>query len=84
MSLYGISIVVDILTGFVIDYDILSKNCLECTTAKRDLGEHIADFSKLYKTHRPEYSEKYVGSSNSMEVKAVEILWKGSLENYSM
>ncbi|GBO35397.1 hypothetical protein AVEN_112269-1 [Araneus ventricosus] len=44
-SLYGISIVVDILTGLVIDYEILSKYCPECTTVKRDLGEHSADLS---------------------------------------
>ncbi|GBM53832.1 hypothetical protein AVEN_24107-1 [Araneus ventricosus] len=36
-SLYGIGIVVDILTGLVIDYEIFSKYCPECTTAKRDL-----------------------------------------------
>ncbi|GBO06396.1 hypothetical protein AVEN_176258-1 [Araneus ventricosus] len=46
MSLYGISIVVDILTGLFIDYEILSRYCPECTTAKRDLGEHSADGTK--------------------------------------
>ncbi|GBN25946.1 hypothetical protein AVEN_273347-1 [Araneus ventricosus] len=59
---------------------MLLQYCPECTTAKRDLGEHSADFSIWYKTHRPEYSENYVGSSNTMEVKAAEILWKRSLE----
>ncbi|GFW35785.1 uncharacterized protein TNCV_727201 [Trichonephila clavipes] len=34
-SLYGIGIVIDILTGLIIDYEILSKYCPECTTAKR-------------------------------------------------
>ncbi|GFW28661.1 uncharacterized protein TNCV_3713761 [Trichonephila clavipes] len=33
-SLYGIGIVIDILTGLIIDYEILSKYCPECTTAK--------------------------------------------------
>ncbi|GBN09217.1 hypothetical protein AVEN_268480-1 [Araneus ventricosus] len=61
-SLYGICIVVDILTGLVTEYDILSKNCPEYTTVKRDLGKHIADFSISYEPHRPEYSENYVGS----------------------
>ncbi|GBM85862.1 hypothetical protein AVEN_192600-1 [Araneus ventricosus] len=73
-SLYGISIVVDNLTDLVIDYDILSKYCSECTTARRDLGEHNVNFSIWHKTHSPEYSESYVGSSNVMEVKAAEIL----------
>ncbi|GBM22597.1 hypothetical protein AVEN_182196-1 [Araneus ventricosus] len=83
-SLYGISTIVDILTGFVIDYDLLSKYCPECTTAKRDLGEHSADFSIWYETHRSEYNENYERSSYAMEVKAAEMLWKRSLENCSM
>ncbi|GBN93152.1 hypothetical protein AVEN_198579-1 [Araneus ventricosus] len=79
-SFYGIVIVVDILTGLVIDYEILSKYCSEFT-AKRDLGEQSADFSMWYKAHKPEFSENYARSSNAMEVKAVEILWKRSIEN---
>ncbi|GBN50321.1 hypothetical protein AVEN_71538-1 [Araneus ventricosus] len=83
-SLYGIGIVVDVLTGLVIDYEILSKYRPECTTAKRDLVEHSADFSIWYKIHKPECSENYVGSSNAMEVKAAEILWTRSVENCGM
>ncbi|GFX79736.1 uncharacterized protein TNCV_2746551 [Trichonephila clavipes] len=44
-SLYGIGIVIDILTGLIIDYEILSKYCPECTIAKRDLGENSAEYS---------------------------------------
>ncbi|GBN06205.1 hypothetical protein AVEN_71656-1 [Araneus ventricosus] len=83
-SLYGIGIVVDILTGLVIDYEILSKYCPVYTTAKRDLEEHSADFSIWYKAHKPECSENYVGSSNAMEVKASEIFWTRSVENCGM
>ncbi|GBL73770.1 Ionotropic receptor 25a [Araneus ventricosus] len=43
--------------------------------------EHSADFSMWYKAHKLECSENYVGSSNVMEVKAAEILWKRSVEN---
>ncbi|GFV68360.1 uncharacterized protein TNCV_576121 [Trichonephila clavipes] len=32
-SLYGIGVVIDLLTGLVIDYEILSKYCTECTAA---------------------------------------------------
>ncbi|GBN51620.1 hypothetical protein AVEN_268688-1 [Araneus ventricosus] len=44
-SLYGIAMVVDIFSGLVIDYEILSKYCPECTTSKRNLEEHSTDFS---------------------------------------
>ncbi|GFW72868.1 uncharacterized protein TNCV_1267111 [Trichonephila clavipes] len=83
-SLYGIGIVIDILTGLIIDYEILSKYCPECTTAKRDLGENSAEYSIWYKSHQEECSENYVGSSNAMEVKAAEILWKRSIKNCGM
>ncbi|GFX72697.1 uncharacterized protein TNCV_4062921 [Trichonephila clavipes] len=72
------------LTGLIIDYEILSKYCPECTTAKRDLGENSAEYSIWYKSHQEECSENYVGSSNAMEVKAAEILWKRSIKNCGM
>ncbi|GBN44071.1 hypothetical protein AVEN_22480-1 [Araneus ventricosus] len=79
-SLYGNGIVVDILTGIVIEHEILSKYFPECTTVERDLGEQSADFLHLwYEAHKPECSENYVGSSNAMEVKAAKILWTRSV-----
>ncbi|GBN43829.1 hypothetical protein AVEN_181868-1 [Araneus ventricosus] len=73
-----------VLTGLVIDYEVLSKYCPESTTAKRDLGENCADFSIWYKAYKPECSENYVVSSNAMEVKAAEILRIRSVENCVM
>ncbi|GFW92280.1 uncharacterized protein TNCV_3541661 [Trichonephila clavipes] len=86
-SLCGIGIVIDILTELIIDYEILSKYCPECTTAKRDLGENSDGTNGThtwYKSHQEECSEKYVGSSNAMEIKAAEILWNRSIKNCSM
>ncbi|GFS49161.1 uncharacterized protein TNIN_490081 [Trichonephila inaurata madagascariensis] len=42
-SLYGIGIVIDILSGLILDYEIVSQYCQECTTANRDLGEKSAE-----------------------------------------
>ncbi|GFT27731.1 uncharacterized protein TNCV_3570961 [Trichonephila clavipes] len=42
--LYGIGVVIDLLTGLVIDYEILSKYCTECTAAVRDLSGDSPDF----------------------------------------
>ncbi|GFU75107.1 uncharacterized protein TNCV_2480951 [Trichonephila clavipes] len=47
---------------------------------KKDLGENSAEYSIWYKSHQEECSENYVGSSNAMEVKAAEILWKRSIK----
>ncbi|GFX85490.1 uncharacterized protein TNCV_3716621 [Trichonephila clavipes] len=57
-SLYGIGNVSDILTGLIIDYEILSKYCSECLTAKRDLGENSADFSIWYESHQSQNAAK--------------------------
>ncbi|GFY78196.1 uncharacterized protein TNIN_485381 [Trichonephila inaurata madagascariensis] len=38
-SLYRGRVVIDFLTGLVIDYEIISKYCTECTAAARDLSE---------------------------------------------
>ena len=75
-SLFGIGIVIDLLTGLVIDYEILSKYYSECNIAKRDLGQ---DSAKFFEGHKPECSKNFVGSSNATEMKAVEILWKRSI-----
>ena len=83
-SLFGIGILVDILTGLAIDYEILSKYCHKCITAKRDLGASSADFSIWYEGHKPECSENFTGTSNAMEMKAAEILWKRSINTCGM
>ncbi|GFX41652.1 uncharacterized protein TNCV_3110481 [Trichonephila clavipes] len=44
-SLYGIGVVIDLLTGLFIDYEILSKYCTECTAAVRDLSGDSPDFA---------------------------------------
>ncbi|GFW10736.1 uncharacterized protein TNCV_4918551 [Trichonephila clavipes] len=62
----------------------LSLWLLNALPQKRDLGENSAEYSIWYKSHQEECSENYVGSSNAMEVKAAEILWKRSIKNCGM
>lgn len=83
-SLYGIGLVIDIMTGLVIDYEILSKYCPECVTAKRDLGEGTAEFSIWFSGHKCDCSQNYTGSSNAMEMAAAEVIWKRSINNCGM
>ncbi|GFY25507.1 uncharacterized protein TNCV_2486271 [Trichonephila clavipes] len=37
-SLYGIGIVIDIMTSLVVDFEVLSKYCHECSMAAKDMG----------------------------------------------
>ncbi|GFX85689.1 uncharacterized protein TNCV_2470911 [Trichonephila clavipes] len=44
-SQIGVDCVIDLLTGFVMDFEIMSKRCIECEHAKSGLGENSAEFS---------------------------------------
>lgn len=83
-SLYGIDLVIEILTGLVIDFEILSKYCPECVASKRDLGEKSIEFQIWYESHKPQCSANHTGSSNSMEIAAAEAMWKRSISNCNM
>ncbi|GFU88191.1 uncharacterized protein TNCV_845841 [Trichonephila clavipes] len=43
-SLYGIGIVIDVLTNLVVDFEVLSKYCHECSMVAKDLGEGSPEF----------------------------------------
>lgn len=76
-SLFGVSCVIDLLTGYALDYQVMSKVCRHCEIAKKDLGDS-AEFSVWYEGHKKECSINHVGSSNAMELAAAEIIWKRS------
>ncbi|GFT14748.1 uncharacterized protein TNCV_99441 [Trichonephila clavipes] len=83
-SLYGIGVVIDLLTGLVIDYEILSKYCTECTAAVRDLSGDSPDFAIWYEGHKSECQINHTGSSSSMEMEAATILWQRSIKECNM
>ncbi|GFW93140.1 uncharacterized protein TNCV_3888811 [Trichonephila clavipes] len=43
-SLIGIACVIDILTGYVIDFEVMCKVCRNCSVGKRELGESSAEY----------------------------------------
>ncbi|GBM95879.1 hypothetical protein AVEN_135372-1 [Araneus ventricosus] len=51
-SQIGVGCVIDILTGYAIDYEIMSKHCIECEYAKTDVGEKPAEYSIWYDGHK--------------------------------
>lgn len=73
--------VIDISTGYVIDFEFMSEICRLCNTTKKDLGGHSAEFVIWYEGHKPVYDLNRSGSSASMEMKTVSIIWKHS-SNY--
>ena len=82
-SMYGIGCVVEVVTGLVIDFTILSLYCQRCAcAASRYGGRDTDDFKKWYKAH-DDCTANYTGSSNAMEKTAAEILWNNSLGKHN-
>lgn len=77
-SLYGVFAVIDVLTGLVIDFEVLSKYCPDCVTAARDLGENSAEFKIWDDGHKKDCQKNFEGSSGSMEMCAAFKMWSRS------
>ncbi|GFX54864.1 uncharacterized protein TNCV_3317811 [Trichonephila clavipes] len=50
-SQIGVGCVIDLLIGFVMDFEIMSKRCIECEHAISGLGENSAEFHVWYEGH---------------------------------
>ncbi|GFV06638.1 uncharacterized protein TNCV_2949601 [Trichonephila clavipes] len=83
-SLHGIGIVSDALTKLVVDFEVLSKYCHECSMAAKDLGEGSSE-SLIWKSGYLEKCQKnFDCSSGSMEMQAACILWNRSISDCAM
>ncbi|GFY00113.1 uncharacterized protein TNCV_1342111 [Trichonephila clavipes] len=60
-SQIGVGCVIDLLTGFVLDFEIMSKRCIECEHAKSGLGENSAEFHVWYEGHISSCAINHVG-----------------------
>ncbi|KAK8383944.1 hypothetical protein O3P69_016003 [Scylla paramamosain] len=82
-SKVGMSVMIDVYTGFIIDYEILSKFCLECTLKKNKL-ENKKITEETYNTWKTKHDadgscgSNYEGPSGGMEVEAARRLFARS------
>ncbi|GBO43982.1 hypothetical protein AVEN_219740-1 [Araneus ventricosus] len=83
-SLHGIGIVIDILTGLVIDFEVLSKFCQDCVNSEGMLGKNTPEFRIWHDSHKNDCQKNFNGSSNSMEMNSAAILWKRSVKEAKM
>ena len=73
-SNYGVGIVTDVMTGLVLDYEMLSKYCHACSLAeKKDMTQVERDEWKW--DHEPYCQKSYDGSSKGMEKEAA-LRWR--------
>ncbi|GFV84894.1 uncharacterized protein TNCV_4298761 [Trichonephila clavipes] len=61
-SLIGIACVIDILTGYVIDFEVMCKVCRNCSVGKRELGESSAEYGIWFEGHRKDCDINHSGS----------------------
>ncbi|GFW45002.1 uncharacterized protein TNCV_4513161 [Trichonephila clavipes] len=62
-SLIGVGCVIDMLAGYVVDFEVMSKVCRHCSVAKNKLGQSSAEFSIWYEGHKSECDINHLGSS---------------------
>ena len=74
-SHYGIGIVTDVLTGLVLDYEVLSKYCHASNWNAKVLGEGSVQFHDWIANH-DDCSVNYYGFSNAMGM--AKHLWQRS------
>ncbi|KYN05934.1 hypothetical protein ALC62_03128, partial [Cyphomyrmex costatus] len=79
-SRHGIGCVIDVETGFAIDFDIMSKYCEMCTKVAAELGENSPEFEIWQEGHVGSCQNNHTGSSGAMETAVAEIIWKRSQE----
>lgn len=78
-SLYGIAAVIEVNTGLILDYTVLSKYCHMCSIKETEFkGKETPEFQRWFPTH--ECCINHAGSSNAMETVAARILWERSEE----
>ena len=78
-SHYGVGIGIDLETGFVIDFEVLSNYCHGCATGPSPTDRRYPAWKKL---HRPTCQRNYNGSANSMEVGSAKIIFARSKTNH--
>ena len=50
-SNYGVGCVIDILTGLVIDFEVISKYCHTCSLTEKTLGKESPEYAFWYEGH---------------------------------
>ncbi|KAK1885412.1 2-dehydro-3-deoxyphosphooctonate aldolase [Dissostichus eleginoides] len=76
-SHYGIGVCIDILTGLVIDYEILSSYCHACAlkgNAKQEQKITEEEYDSWRQTHS-DCARNFAGSSKAMEQESAKRMW---------
>ncbi|GFW22953.1 uncharacterized protein TNCV_3647301 [Trichonephila clavipes] len=80
----GLGIIINILSGLVLDFEVLSKYCHNCVVAGREMGVDSAEFHIWQKGHADECDKNFDGTSGAMEMHTALIMWRRSISDCQM
>lgn len=81
-SLYGVVTALSLMTGKVIDTEVMSKECKECMGWKGK--EDSLEFDHWWEGHQHSCNANYFGSSGSMDSAGCVAIFQRSVEKYGM
>ena len=81
-SLYGVVTAISIVTGKVVDYEVMSKECRECMLWKDKEGTD--EFMEWWEGHQANCNANFEGSSGAMDAAGVLSIYQRSVENYGL
>ena len=75
----GLASVIDLETGLLIDFEVLSNFCIKCKIAED--AEQIEGWAEK---HAANCSKNFNGSSNGIEMECAKRLWRRSIEKHKL
>ena len=70
MSMHGVAAVIEVVTGLVVAFVVLSTYCHRCSLKRAESRAEATALDARYLDHKKDCSINYHGSSNAMEVEA--------------
>ncbi|GFR91477.1 hypothetical protein ElyMa_002593700 [Elysia marginata] len=84
-STIGIGCVIDVLTGYVVDFHVMSSFCQTCVKTGQKLKEsNPRTYTQWYEKHKPHCDINYSSSAGIKETHAAEILWSRSIKRHKL
>ena len=85
-SHYGIGICIDILTGLVIDFEVLSSYCHACVLKQSAVNEGKITVDELdsWREKHTDCAKNFSGSSKAMEQEAARRMWARSVSRHQL
>ena len=82
-NLYGVVVVASWDTGKVLDIEVLSKHCQECSR-RSGMDPSSPAFLDWWETHQDMCAVNYHGSSGGMEVEGAKRIWQRSVQRHNL